>query len=83
MKNDQDIRFRENSSFGSWDVPLRRKDMKKVNGSFFDFVDAPEREEDGLDKEQEIEESLKGKFMTRLNNLVQEMTTLMYTVYIA
>jgi len=57
--------------------------MKKVNGSFFDFVDAPEREEDGLDKEQEIEESLKGKFMTRLNNLVQEMTTLMYTVYIA
>ena len=39
-------------------------------------------EEDGLDKEQEIEESLKGKFIARPNILIQEMTTLIYTVYI-
>jgi len=43
----------------------------------------PKREEDGLDKEQEIEDSLKGKFITIHNILVQEMTTLMYTVYFA
>jgi hypothetical protein len=39
-------------------------------------MNAPVKEEDGLNEEQEIEGALKGKLITRPNILSQEMTTL-------